>query len=109
MHYGIVWGERQRVFPQDFPLILYRLLGFFNDFPISSVYLTSVSFVISYSYTVRVHRIENVIYNDLYWRTLHILRHEKLLQASQGPRISIDALFIFSRRRTCIYIYVESF
>ena len=24
MHYGIVWGERQRVFPQDFPLILWE-------------------------------------------------------------------------------------
>ena len=24
MHYGIVWGERQRIFPQDFPLILWE-------------------------------------------------------------------------------------
>ena len=24
MHYGIVWGERQRVFRQDFPLILWE-------------------------------------------------------------------------------------
>ena len=24
MHYGIVWGERQRVIPQDFPLILWE-------------------------------------------------------------------------------------
>ena len=30
MHYGIVWGERQRVFPQDFPLILWE---YFLSFP----------------------------------------------------------------------------
>ena len=24
MRYGIVWGKRQRVFPQDFPLILWE-------------------------------------------------------------------------------------
>ena len=38
MHYGIVWGERQRVFPQDFPLILWE---YSLSFPPYRIYIST--------------------------------------------------------------------
>ena len=51
MHYDIVWGERQRVFPQDFPLILweyslsfppYNIIMHCDNFSIDIVYFLFV-------------------------------------------------------------------
>ena len=70
MHYGIEWGERQRVFPQDFPSFLWEYSLSFprsntimhcNNFNSNIVYCT---FITSFHVEIRVN---NILKNMRNW------------------------------------------
>ena len=65
MHYGIVWGERQRVIPQDFPLILWEYSLSFSPYN-TIMHCDNFSIDIVYYRLIFKHGIKKVQYKKLY-------------------------------------------